>query len=174
MEHICKTKYMGREKLESLLDCFFAERLTEPNFLEQCMSAARRQSQRSDSAVHIQRLRDEINSLTAKRGRTIDAFIEGVISKDERDRRIARIDQQMNTTGALLLRCEGPASPLEPQDLVGAFAPLVEWESWSRDQKRSVLTSMIPDIRVADYKLETLGLNPAIFSNERSPAAAGT
>ena len=34
--------------------------------------------------------------------------------------------------------------------LIEAFSPLVEWDSWSRDQKRSVLAALVPDIRVAD------------------------
>jgi hypothetical protein len=49
-----------------------------------------------------------------------------------------------------------------------ALAPLAEWCYWSRDQKRKLLATLVPDIRVADYEIESLGLSPAIFSNENT------
>jgi hypothetical protein len=81
--------------------------------------------------------------------------------------------QQIDTAEAILDR-ESPAVCLETQTLVEAFAPLVEWKHWNRDQKRAVLASMIPDILVAKYKIESLGLSPAIFSNKDTHSAAGT
>jgi hypothetical protein len=43
---------------------------------------------------------------------------------------------------------------------------ITEWRYWSREQKRNLLAALVPNIRVADYEIDSLGLNPAIFSNE--------
>ena len=66
---------------------------------------------------------------------------------------------------------EVPSTSLGSGALIEAFAPLAEWEFWNRDQKRIVLATLTPDIRVADYKVESLGLNPAFFSNEDTRSA---
>ena len=50
--------------------------------------------------------------------------------------------------------------------LSGGIGPLAEWKFWDREQKRSLLAALVPDIRVADYRIESLGLDPGIFSNE--------
>ena len=52
--------------------------------------------------------------------------------------------------------------------MIQAFAPLAEWTYRSREQKRSVLSTLVPEIRVADYKIESLGLNPPMLGNEDS------
>ena len=54
---------------------------------------------------------------------------------------------------------------MDVDQLVEIFAPLGEWETWNRDQKRQVLATLAPEIRVANYNVECLGLNPALFSN---------
>ena len=80
--HTCKTKYMQREKLESILDSVFSQRLTNPRFLEQCIKVAKGQNQKDDSPLRVKRLSAELDSLRHKRERTIDTFIEGVISRE--------------------------------------------------------------------------------------------
>jgi hypothetical protein len=58
--------------------------------------------------------------------------------------------------------------------LIETLAPLAEWEYWTRDQKRQVLSTLVPDIRVADYKVESLGLNSGLFSNEDTHKGKGS
>lgn len=173
--HTCRTKYMAREKLEGLLDTMFAGRLTDPNFLENCLQEMKRRSDSNASAGSIQRLNSEIAGLRSKRSRVIDGFVDGIIDRDERDRRLAATDREINAAQEALLR-EAPGDPFDTAALLDKFALLADWEFWSRDQKRLVLATMVPDIRVADCKVESLGLNPAFFSNEntRPPAATST
>ena len=165
--HTCRTKYMDREKLEGLLDTMFAGRLTDPNFVENCLREMKQRSDSSDSAASIQRLNAEIAALRGKRSRVIDGFVDGIINRDERDRRLAATDREIQTAQEALLR-EAPGAPFDAATLIDKFAPLSDWEHWSRDQKRLVLAAMVPDIRIADYKVESLGLNPAFFSNENT------
>jgi hypothetical protein len=164
-KHVCSTKYMAREKLEARLDALFASSLSSPMFLEQCVEGLRARHERSDARLHSQQLTSEISSLREKRNRVVDGFVEGVIDREERNRRLAAIEHDIEAASNILMRETLPLTVDIPA-LVGALAPLVEWEHWSRDQKRSVLAALVPDIRVANYKVESIGLPAGIFSHE--------
>jgi len=161
--HACRTKYMRREKLEAVLDNLFAARLTNPRFLERCVEEVKHRAEQQGSARRIQKLTADINALRSKRERVIDGFVEGAIRREERDRRLATIDHDIRVAEDILMK-EAPTPALDAPKLVEAFAPLGEWEYWTRDQKRAVLSALVPDIRVADYRVESLGLNQSVFS----------
>jgi hypothetical protein len=156
---------MAREKLETRLDSLFADQLTSQQFLGTCVEEMERRQAHDDSAAHIQRLVTQISNLGEKRSRVMDAFFEGAIGREERNSRLATIDRETQSSQDLLAR-SNPAALVDLELLVDAFAPLLEWEYWSRDQKRSVLATIMPDIRVADYQVTALGLHPSIFSKE--------
>ena len=65
-DHVCQTGYMGRERLESVLDELFSEKLTDSGFVTNCVSEAMSLFSKSESAVKIQRLTSEINSLRTR------------------------------------------------------------------------------------------------------------
>ena len=68
-----------------------------------------------------------------------------------------------------MLTKEKPSVSLDDlRALAATLAPLAEWRYWNREQKRTLLAALVPDVRVADYQIESLGLNPAIFSNENT------
>jgi DNA invertase Pin-like site-specific DNA recombinase len=163
--HTCQTKYMGRERLEAVLDGLFADRLCQPSFLEQCVKALSGRSAQKDSAIEIQRATAEIKALQRKRERVIDSFVEGVILPVERDRRLTAINDGLRLTQATLAR-EAVETTIDTGKLIDAFTPLAEWAYWTREQKRMVLATLIPEIRVSDYVIESLGLSPTLFSNE--------
>ena len=77
------------------------------------------------------------------------------------------IDRDTQSAQDLLSRSK-PSALVDLESLAEAFAPLLEWEYWTRDQKRSVLATIIPNIRVADYQVTALGLHPSIFSKENT------
>jgi hypothetical protein len=156
---------MGRERLEGVLDGLFINQLSSSFFLEQCVDKLLQRSTQKDSGAETQKLNSEINVLRRKRERVIDGFIEGVIENRERDKRLTAIDDGIRVAQDALTR-EAGDTPMDTQSLIEAFAPLAEWEYWTRDQKRQVLSTLVPDIRVADYKVESLGLNIGLFSNE--------
>ncbi len=165
--HKCRTAYMSRERLEGALDAMFGGKLTDPEFVEKCVRDLQQRNETNQSAATIQRLTTEITSLRARRSRVVDSFVDGTIDREERDRRAAVCDRDLQRAQEALLG-QTPADGLDTRSLVDTFAPLAEWEYWSRDQKRTVLATLVPDIRVADYKIESLGLNPSFFSNENT------
>jgi DNA invertase Pin-like site-specific DNA recombinase len=166
-EHVCSTRYMAREKLEERLDSMFAEQLTRAAFLENCIEQLSSHRQQDDSTVRIRRLTAEVNSLREKRNRILEAFFDGNISREEQKSRLEAIDKDIRRAQDLLTRTNPPSSA-NLQSLVESFAPLVEWRYWTRDQKRLVLAALIPDIRVADYKIAALGIDPTVFSNQNT------
>jgi hypothetical protein len=115
----------------------------------------------------VPRLMAEIKTLREKRSRVIETYLEGVISREDRDRILSTTDRELKVAQDILMR-ETPHKSIQITDLIEAFAPLANFACWTRDQKRSVLAAMTPDIRCADYKIESLGINPAIFSSENS------
>jgi DNA invertase Pin-like site-specific DNA recombinase len=165
-EHTCKTKYMGRERLEGRLDSLFAVRLTCPEFLERCVDELERRNAHDDSVARFQRLSAQVAGLGEKRTRVMDAFFDGTISRQERDSRLTVIDRDIESARGILMRYPSTIPDLDA--LIEAFAPLVEWEHWSREQKRSLLATIAPDIRVADYQIAALGLSSTLFSTENS------
>jgi len=164
-KHICSSKYMAREKLEMRLDALFASSLSSPMFLEQCIEGLRARHEHSDTHLHSQRITSEISNLREKRSRIVDGFVEGVIDREERNRRLAAIEHDIEALSNILIRETLPPTVDIPA-LIGVLAPLVEWRHWSRDQKRSVLAALVPDIRVADYRVESIGLPAGIFGQE--------
>jgi site-specific DNA recombinase len=171
--HACQTKYMRREKLEAVLDNLFATCLTNPRFLERCVEEVRQRAEQRGSARRIQKLTADINALRSKRGRVVDSFVDGTIGREERDRRLTAIDQDIRVAEDILMR-EAPTPALDTPKLVGAFAALGEWEYWTRNQKQVVLSTLVPDIRVADYRVESLGLNQSMFSTNDTRMGRGS
>ena len=165
--HVCKTRYMCRERLEARLDSLFAVRLTSPAFLDRCLKELKRRDAPDDLAVRVQRLSTDLVSLREKRTRVMDAFFDGTIRREERDSRLAAIDREIQAAQHLLMGSV-PSGVVDLDSLIEAFSPLLEWEYWSREQKRTVLATLVPEIRVADYRVTALGLNPSIFSNDNT------
>ncbi len=163
--HKCRTNYMRREKLEAVLDELFAVRLSSPVFVQRCVDELKQRTAHRDSARRIQRLTTEVIALRGKRERVMDGYVEGAIGRDERDRRLTKIDHDIHVAEDILIR-EAPTASLDKAKLIEAFTPLAEWEYWTRDQKRAVLSALVPDIRVSNYLVESLGLSPSLFSNK--------
>jgi len=165
--HVCTTKYMAREKLEAKLDSLFADQLTDRDFLEMCVRELTQRTSFDRSTVRIKSLTAQLTKLREKRGRVLEAFLDGVITREERDRRLLPIDHEIQSSQTLLTRMVPPPQ-VNVCSLAKAFGILAEWKFWTREQKRSVLSVLAPDIRVADYDVMALGVSPAVFSNENT------
>ena len=163
----CKMKYMAREKLESVLDGLFTNQLTSRSFLEHCVQEMQARADKADAGGEVERLTLELSSLRRQRDRVVDLFVNDRIEIPEMDKRLSTIDEGIHAAEAILGRSAVDSS-LDLRKLIEVFSPLAEWEFWSRDQKRQLLTTLVPDIRVANYEVESLGLNPRFFSHEVS------
>lgn len=167
-EDKCQAPYMQRERLEAILDQTFTKQLQSRTFLEACLNEVARRASRPEAVSDRQKLTDQLTELRSQRGRVVDLYVDGKIQQSEAGQRLDRIDASIGATEAALKRSAPEARVMDVDKLVEIFSPLGEWEAWSREQKRQVLATLAPDIRVANYSLESLGLNPALFSNNNT------
>ena len=152
----CGVKYMRRERLESVLDSLFGQRLTDPKFLQKHILAplAHRVTPRNNTAI----LEAQLTTLQNKRKRIMDAYFEGVIDAGERDQRGAAVDREIVTVSGLIGR-ERPNPGLDLETLHATFRPFAQFDLLSRDDKRTLLNTVAPQIIAANYQIEGLWIS---------------
>jgi DNA invertase Pin-like site-specific DNA recombinase len=149
----CLTPYMQRDRLEEKLDGIFTERLTNREFLTALLRDLDAKSETDTSRTRIARLQADITNLREKRSRVLDAFFEAVLTRADRDLRLAEIDTRLKGTEELLLR-EAPVQKVSLRTLMTALAPLYEWRFMNRESKRRILAVTVPEIRVSNYQVQ--------------------
>jgi DNA invertase Pin-like site-specific DNA recombinase len=155
----CKTPIMRRDRLEQHLDVLFSTRLTDPGFIrELAEELEQRQKGTASSRSQVDRLREQLANLEAKRRRILDGYFEGVISHAERDARMIAVDRDRQIADASLEAAVPTHDPISPEQLVEYFRPLFTWEFLKAEAKRRILFSLIPEIRVANYIVSGLGI----------------
>ena len=164
---------MKMNDLEEVLDTLFSEQMSSRHFLGECIKEFLHRSTENDPAFEFERLKAELSSLHRKRKRVVDIFVEGHIDEPEMAKRLAPIDEGIRVTSAALGRREKLPAP-DFEKLIETYSPLAERGFWTRDQKRRFLSTLTPDIRVADYEVESLGLNPALVSKEDTRSDKGS
>lgn len=147
-KHRCGAKYMRRERLEPLLDSVFAQRLTDPKFLKRITKTKRAPQS------NVEQVRKQIDALSSKRERVLDAYYDGVIGETERNQKIAEVEREKQVFSDLLRR-EEPAR-LDPDQLWKQFKVFRQFDLLTRDQKRRLLNTITPRIVVANYRVEGL------------------
>ncbi len=169
----CQTRYMRREILEQKLDRLFSIQLTEIRFLRNLASCWEAAMNVNEQRTRTARMQSELECLSEKRQRVLDSYFEGVINRDERDQRLSAIERDQNFYRDLLLR-EMPAAGVTAEDLARAFAPFFEWEFLGRSDKRRLLSIIVPEIHVANYKLAGISvLTDSMRRNEVSHTGCG-
>jgi DNA invertase Pin-like site-specific DNA recombinase len=171
--HRCNAPYMRRERLEQQLDGLFARHFTDPDFLGECIHTLHQRANNGEAARRRDHLKLEIATLERRRARVVDSYIDGGIkTSEERDRRLAAAEQQLQQRQQALvaLEAEAPAQ-LTVAALAKLLAPLAEWEYWSVEQKRAVLATLVPDIIVANYQVKSLGIRLLHRDEERHTRA---
>lgn len=153
----CPTKFMRQERLEEKLDGMLSDRLTDRKFITGLLSDFEAKSEAAVSRSRIARLEIELKRLREKRQRVLDAFFEDLLSRDERDERLADVEKKSRATEEALLR-EVPFPKVSARSLMTAFAPLFEWQFMNRENKRRILAVTIPEIRVADYHVRGISV----------------
>jgi len=170
----CSAGYMGRDRLEQKLDGMFAEKFTDRTFITDLLRDVEAKSETTNARERIARLELEIRKLREKRTRVLDSFFEGLLSRAERDQRLADVDTRMRATEEALLR-EAPVPRVTARSLMTAFAPLFDWQYLNRESKRRILAVTVPEIHVANYSVRGVSVtSPSFFSDNESRIHAGS
>ena len=157
----CSNPYMMRKKLEPKVDVLLGEKLLEPDFLGRVVDEFNTRTKGpSIAAAEKAVIAKKLAALEAKRTRVMEAFYDGVIDKPERDRRTAQVDAELSTFRRILLETMPAAAdvPVEAE-IEAALEPFAEWEFLERDDKRKLLATLCPEIRVERYVVKALMLN---------------
>lgn len=164
----CQSKYMRRDVLDPELDSMFAAKFTDRDFLIEIAKKWASKQSSNDSATKHARLESQSAALRSKRQRVLDGYFEGLIDRTERDRRLAAIDSDLSAVTGLLMS-EAP-TPVGLEALVSIFEVFADWDRLEREDKRRILPAVVPEIKVADYRVE--GVFLAGCSNGINPTAA--
>ena len=169
----CTNRYMLRHKLEPRIDELLGEKLTAPDFLASVIEEYNNFVQRSapTSRIDAQAVRAKLDALSEKKQRVLDGFFEGVVNREERDRRLEDVNRDVMVYENMLLESvpEQPPSTLNLDTVLALIEPLAEWEFLERKDRRALLATLCPEISVYRYTVKSLKLNlvPA-------PALVGT
>ena len=154
----CNNRYMLRRKLEPKLDVLVSEKLRDPEFLQRVVDDynAIQEVKPAPMAKLEQGLAANLGVLSEKRQRVLEAFFEGVVTKEERDRKIAEIEREKNTIQCLLIEPVQQAVHHSMDEIQMALEPLAEWEFLEREEKRALLRVICPEIIVFRYTVKSL------------------
>ena len=163
----CQSRYMRRDILDKALDSMIANQFTDRDFLYNLVKACMDKGARVDEDMSRARARlgFQQNSLRVKRQRVVDSFIDGVIDRLERDKRLSVIDSELSKVSGTLLR--EPPRPITAESIAIALEPFLGWATLGREEKRRILRATGTEIKVADYRIEDLSVIPR--SNILSP-----
>ena len=103
----------------------------------------------------------QIEALSQKRLRVLEAFLDGVISRDERDTRLLAIDNDVKAYRALSVQESAPTPSVTLQSLIDLFSVFVEMPLLARDDKRALLRSLGVKVFVVGYQVRWLTLQRA-------------
>lgn len=170
----CDSPYMRRDALDPALDSLFARRLTEEGFLRKLAAEMKKRAESDPDLRSAERLETELERLRAKRERIKESYFEGDIGRAERDERLAAVGREEEKALEALGRLR-PAAALGAAELAEAFSPFFEWEFLARDDRRRLLSTVVPEIRVAAYEVEGVYLALAADdSNNGSHTGTGS
>ncbi|HEV2416525.1 MAG TPA: hypothetical protein VGX94_01845 [Terriglobia bacterium] len=122
--------YQGR----GLANPIHATRVTAATFLSNLANFWQSTATFSEERCRRAELESELESLIEKRERVLDSYFEGIISREERDRRLAAIQRDQELYQRLLLRAR-PTAELSADALARVFSPFFEWEYLGRHDK---------------------------------------
>jgi len=171
----CPASYMRKVQLEEKLDDIFENRFTDKHFLTDLAEGQLSATVEEERTMKVEKARSEIERLSKKRGRILDSYFEGILNRDERDQKLHEIDRDVAVYEQWLSE-EAPLRSVSPEVLSEVFSVFSEWKLLDRDDKRKLLSCLVPEIRVANYEIYGVSLMSAALRGDEknhNPAAIG-
>lgn len=154
-------RYMASHLLEPGLDRVVQEHLGSAEFIiaavqayNDSLAAEWRQAPASSEA-NTRR----IDELERRRGRILDTFYDGKISRAERDKLVEPLDVQLHALRSYQFAPPPAPSELNAGDVLGILSVFAEWSYLERDDKRRILEALAPAFVVNHYTVEGVHLH---------------
>lgn len=153
----CDCKFMGRDRLEAKIENLLETKLGDRNFLSGVVNHYLAQQFHQDNFDSLRSsLRSRTEQLAKKRQRILESFFDGSISKTERDCFLEKIEFEIKE----VMQTEIP-EPVEirlnDEQVGGLVSVFTEYRFLDREQKRDLLSDLVPEIYV--YNDEVYGLD---------------
>lgn len=166
-------QHMSAHILEPGLDRIIQERLTDPAFVAgavQTYNASLRDEWR-EAAPSPEANGRRIDELERRRGRILDTFYDGKISRTERDKLVEPLEVQLDALRSF--QFPAPAEPAEVRadDVLSILSVLSDWAFLERDEKRRILEVLAPAFDVQRYMV--LGVHLALHGTTESRSRRG-
>ena len=116
-------------------------------YLEQSCSVT------SDSVCDATAIRRQIENLTAKRGRILEAFFDGTIDRGERDEQLGKVDSDLKAHKVMSVTKPVTDPLVSTSELVDILSVFAEMPFLRRDDKRNLLRRLGVRVSVSGYKI---------------------
>jgi site-specific DNA recombinase len=145
----CRTARIRRDRLEPVLNDLIAHKLSNPDFVLKALEAYRHSVEQSDNKGQIARLTKEIGAASDKVARLKTLFVDGDISRFEYEQRKKKIDEQTAGAQQALAKLTPDVPRVSPEALVRIFAGFSDWQYLDTADRRALLRSVVPVIKVS-------------------------
>lgn len=152
--------YMLGSRIEPELDRVITARLTDPELLVAAFGAygRAREAEWRRSAPDTRAAEAQLQDLERKRQRILDTYFEGLITRQDRDGRLAALERQLVGTRAQLADRPEPPPEISEDLVVDVVTAFAEWEHLARGAKREVLEALLPTFYIRKYAVEGVHL----------------
>jgi hypothetical protein len=150
----CEQPYLRADQVEAEIDRVLSQEVTSKDFARKL--AAQMAADRTDdrTAATVERLETELRGAQMMRDRAVDAFIAGMITREDCDGRVKAVDARMQMIAADLTEARCKQDPgLTAEAIAKAFEPFRVWGMLGREDRRRILALTIPRIRVREGKV---------------------
>ena len=163
----CTNKHMLRDRVEIALDRVMAERLADPELIagavgayNDSLTAAWRASVPSADADRRKRA-----DLSRRRGRVLEAFSAGLITRPACDEQVAVVDAQLAAMPVAQRRGRHPA--LTTRDVHRLVRVLHRWPRLWQEGRREILEVLAPTFVLHRYRIEGVHLSVQNMGDSR-------
>ncbi|MDR3724097.1 MAG: recombinase family protein [Terracidiphilus sp.] len=150
----CPQHYLQAEKLEKAIDDVLGREVTSEEFAREL--ATRIESNPSDdrSEERLAQIERDITMTSKRRDRVVESYIDGVLTKDDRDAKLKLLDADLKRMRNEIERVRHQQVPtLTEEQIAMAFQTFAEWEFLSREDRRKILAVTVPRIQVHNYSV---------------------
>ena len=159
-ESECPTPYIRAAVIEPKIEELLSVRLQDIDFLTGIAEAYfQRQSEEMLIGVSDPKaVQRQIETLTSKRNRILEAFFDGAIDRGQRDEQLGGVDAELEAYRGMVATPRVAEPFVSTGDLANLLSAFAEMPFLQRDDKRLLLRGLGVQVSVIGYKICTLAM----------------
>lgn len=144
----CRTARIRRDRVEPMLDELIGKKLSDADFVFGLLEAYRASVEENDNKGAAVRLNKELTNVTEKLERLKTLFVDGDLSRFEYEARKKKVEAQAAAVQVELGKITPDVPKVSPETLERIVAPFAQWRYLDKADRRALLTTVVPIIRV--------------------------